>query len=100
MFGLMWMGGLEDVQPRAQLVETSARLTASQALRMVAAFALGLRGRERGVRVAQLGEIGRARLGVQLREQRIVALLLLELHDAALLVGDVAEHDRLRGTGL
>ncbi len=52
------------------------------------------------VRVAELREVGRARLGVELGEQRVVARLLRQLRDLALGIVEVAEDDRVGGAGL
>src|SRR5258706_5933189 len=49
------------------------------------------------VRVLDLGQVGRARARVQLTQQRVVAVLRLQLRDRAARVVDVAEHDGLRG---
>src|SRR4051794_19152311 len=53
-----------------------------------------------GIGVRESREIGGARLGVQLGEHRVVAIHFLELEHCAVLVGDIAEHDRLGGAGL
>src|SRR5687768_7788471 len=47
------------------------------------------------VEVADRGQIGRPRPGVELREQRVVALFGLQLGDPALLVVQIAEDDRV-----
>src|SRR5438445_6452897 len=50
--------------------------------------------------VHHLGEIRDRRLGVQAREHVIAPRVLGELRDAGAPVVEVAEHDRLGGTGL
>src|SRR5262245_13200968 len=52
------------------------------------------------VHVANRRQIRRPRPRVELAEQRVVALLALELRDAALGIVDVAEHDRVGRTRL
>src|SRR6188474_788024 len=49
-----------------------------------------------GVRVLDLGQVGRARARVDLADERVVPVLRLQLRDGAAGVVDVAEHDGLR----
>src|ERR1044072_8252093 len=58
---------------------------------------LARRPRPLRVRVLDLGQVGRARTRVQLAQQRVVAVLGLQLRDRAARIVDVAEHDGLRG---
>src|SRR5882672_1676806 len=57
---------------------------------------LARRPRQLRVRVLDLGQVGRARPRVELAQQRVVAVLGLQLRDRARGVVDVAEHDGLR----
>src|SRR5512143_82068 len=63
-------------------------------------LAAGSLARDLGVRVAHRREVGRARLRLQLLEQSVAARAGVQLRDPALLVVQVAEHDRLRRAGL
>src|ERR1043165_5002073 len=59
---------------------------------MVLAFP-ARRCRQLRVRVLDLGQVGRARTGVDLADERVVPVLRLQLGDRAARVVDVAEHD-------
>src|SRR6185369_5697055 len=50
------------------------------------------------IRVLQLRQITRARLRVQLAQQRITTIAVLQLRHAAVRIVDVSENDRLRRT--
>src|SRR3954469_9686681 len=74
---------------------TVARFGSSTGCRLSATLFTQLR-----VHVADGREIGGARPRVELAEQRVVALLLLELRDTARRIVDVAEDDRVSGARL
>src|SRR4029078_8525601 len=50
--------------------------------------------------IAKTCEITRPRNNVQIIKDSVIAILLFHLRDAALLVLDITEHDRVGGTGL
>src|SRR6185436_4141538 len=60
----------------------------------------GWRRRDRGIDVAQLGQVAGARPGVQLLEQAVVERVGLPLRDLPVALVDVAEGDRLGRAGL
>ena len=74
MLGLMWIGGLLDVHPRMQPAAREARKRQRQRRDGAPHEAASS-----GLRVAHLRQVGRARLRVELGEQRVVPRIALGL---------------------
>src|SRR5215204_4733679 len=92
---------LSVIEPKVWPGAITAR-SAAPATRACAAFSCGIATlfTQLRVHVADRGEIRGTRPRVELGEERVVAHLGLELRHAARFIVQVAEHDRLRRTGL